>query len=98
MCAAKVPALIGLSAQLLLLGPSGGADYPSRSIKLLVGASAGGAGFGSPGMSALGSETEVSPSLYDVRLFLKNRHSFEHQAYPFRASRKIRNDAYGGQI
>jgi tripartite-type tricarboxylate transporter receptor subunit TctC len=42
MRAAKVTALIGLSAQLLLLGPSGAADYPSRPIKLLVGASAGG--------------------------------------------------------
>jgi tripartite-type tricarboxylate transporter receptor subunit TctC len=42
MRAAKVTALIGLSAQLLLLGPSWAADYPSRPIKLLVGASAGG--------------------------------------------------------
>ena len=39
---AKVTALIGLSAQLLLLGPFNAADYPSRPIKLLVGASAGG--------------------------------------------------------
>jgi tripartite-type tricarboxylate transporter receptor subunit TctC len=42
MRAAKVIALIGLAAQLLLLGPSSAADYPSRPIKLLVGASAGG--------------------------------------------------------
>lgn len=42
MRAAKVTALVGLSAQLLLLGPSIAADYPSRPIKLLVGASAGG--------------------------------------------------------
>jgi tripartite-type tricarboxylate transporter receptor subunit TctC len=42
MRAAKVTALVGLSAQLLLLGPSSAADYPSRPIKLLVGASAGG--------------------------------------------------------
>src|SRR5215467_14810816 len=42
MRAAKVTALIGLSAQLLLLGPSSAADYPSRPIRLLVGASAGG--------------------------------------------------------
>ena len=42
MRAAKVTALVGLSAQLLLLGPSIAADYPSRLIKLLVGASAGG--------------------------------------------------------
>ena len=40
MHAAKITALIGLSAQLLLL--SNAADYPSRPIKLLVGASAGG--------------------------------------------------------
>jgi hypothetical protein len=42
MRAAKMTALIGLSAQLFLLGPSSAADYPSRPIKLLVGASAGG--------------------------------------------------------
>jgi tripartite-type tricarboxylate transporter receptor subunit TctC len=42
MRAAKVTVLVGLSAQLLLLGPSSAADYPSRPIKLLVGASAGG--------------------------------------------------------
>jgi tripartite-type tricarboxylate transporter receptor subunit TctC len=42
MRAAKVTALIGLSAQLLLFGPSSAADYPLRPIKLLVGASAGG--------------------------------------------------------
>src|SRR5262252_9924788 len=42
MRAAKVTALIGLSAQLLLQAPSSAADYPSRPIKLLVGASAGG--------------------------------------------------------
>jgi tripartite-type tricarboxylate transporter receptor subunit TctC len=42
MRAAKVTALVGLSAQLLLFGPSIAADYPSRPIKLLVGASAGG--------------------------------------------------------
>ena len=42
MHAAKMTALIGLSAQLLLLHPSNAADYPSRPIKLLVGASAGG--------------------------------------------------------
>jgi tripartite-type tricarboxylate transporter receptor subunit TctC len=35
-------ALVGLLWQLLLLDPSGAADYPSRPIKLLVGASAGG--------------------------------------------------------
>jgi tripartite-type tricarboxylate transporter receptor subunit TctC len=40
MRAAKVTALIGLAAQLLLLGSSSAADYPSRPIKLLVGASA----------------------------------------------------------
>jgi tripartite-type tricarboxylate transporter receptor subunit TctC len=34
-------ALLGLAAQ-LLLGPAGAADYPTRPIKLLVGASAGG--------------------------------------------------------
>ena len=42
MHAAKMTALIGLSVQLLLLHPSNAADYPSRPIKLLVGASAGG--------------------------------------------------------
>jgi tripartite-type tricarboxylate transporter receptor subunit TctC len=42
MCAAKVTALITLLAQLFLLGPSNAAEYPSRPIKLLVGASAGG--------------------------------------------------------
>jgi tripartite-type tricarboxylate transporter receptor subunit TctC len=42
MRAAKVTALIGLAAQLLLAGPSNAADYPARPIKLLVGASAGG--------------------------------------------------------
>ena len=42
MCAVTVTALISLSAQLLLLDPSSAADYPSRPIKLLVGASAGG--------------------------------------------------------
>src|SRR5215472_17196436 len=42
MRAARLIALIGLAAQLLLLGPSSAADYPSRPIKLLVGASAGG--------------------------------------------------------
>ena len=42
MRAAEVTALIGLLAQLLLLVPSSAADYPSRPIKLLVGASAGG--------------------------------------------------------
>jgi tripartite-type tricarboxylate transporter receptor subunit TctC len=42
MRAAKMLALTGLSAQLLLLGPVSAADYPSRPIKLLVGASAGG--------------------------------------------------------
>jgi tripartite-type tricarboxylate transporter receptor subunit TctC len=42
MRAAQVTALIGVAAQLLLVGPSSAADYPSRPIKLLVGASAGG--------------------------------------------------------
>ena len=42
MRTAKMTALVGLLAQLLLLGPSSAADYPSRPIKLLVGASAGG--------------------------------------------------------
>jgi tripartite-type tricarboxylate transporter receptor subunit TctC len=42
MRAAQVSALIGLAAQLLLPGPSSAADYPSRPIKLLVGAAAGG--------------------------------------------------------
>jgi tripartite-type tricarboxylate transporter receptor subunit TctC len=42
MRAVRMSALIGFSAQLLLLGPSSAADYPSRPIKLLVGASAGG--------------------------------------------------------
>src|ERR1700686_109002 len=42
MRAAKGTALVGLSAQLLLFGPSIAADYPARPIKLLVGASAGG--------------------------------------------------------
>ena len=42
MRAAKATALIGLAVPFLLLGPSGAADYPSRPIKLLVGASAGG--------------------------------------------------------
>src|SRR5215468_7381432 len=42
MYAVKMTALIGLSAQLLLVHPSNAADYPSRPIKLLVGASAGG--------------------------------------------------------
>lgn len=42
MRAARVTALIGLLPQLLLLDPSSAADYPSRPIKLLVGASAGG--------------------------------------------------------
>ena len=37
-----VTALIGVAAQLLLPGPSSAADYPSRPIKLLVGAAAGG--------------------------------------------------------
>ena len=42
MRAAKVTAVIGFWAQLLLLSPLNAADYPSRPIKLLVGASAGG--------------------------------------------------------
>jgi len=42
MRAAKITAVSILLAQLLLLGPSSAADYPSRPIKLLVGASAGG--------------------------------------------------------
>jgi len=42
MRAVRMSALIGFSAQLLLLGSSSAADYPSRPIKLLVGASAGG--------------------------------------------------------
>jgi tripartite-type tricarboxylate transporter receptor subunit TctC len=43
MHAAKMTAaLLGLAAQLLLAGPASAADYPSRPIKLLVGASAGG--------------------------------------------------------
>ena len=42
MRAAKLTALIGVSAQLILLGPLSAAEYPSRPIKLLVGASAGG--------------------------------------------------------
>src|SRR6516162_8860421 len=42
MRAATLTALIGLSAQLFLLDPSSAADYSSRPIKLLVGASAGG--------------------------------------------------------
>jgi tripartite-type tricarboxylate transporter receptor subunit TctC len=42
MRAAKITALGVLLAQLLLPGPSTAADYPSRPIKLLVGASAGG--------------------------------------------------------
>src|SRR5438067_13358981 len=42
MRAAKLTALIGVSAQLILLGSSSAAEYPSRPIKLLVGASAGG--------------------------------------------------------
>jgi tripartite-type tricarboxylate transporter receptor subunit TctC len=42
MRAANLTALIGVSAQLILLGPSTAAEYPSRPIKLLVGASAGG--------------------------------------------------------
>ena len=42
MHTAKMTPLVGLLAQLLLLGPSSAADYPSRPIKLLVGASAGG--------------------------------------------------------
>jgi tripartite-type tricarboxylate transporter receptor subunit TctC len=40
MRAAKLTALVGLSV--LLLGPSSAADYPSRPVRLLVGASAGG--------------------------------------------------------
>jgi tripartite-type tricarboxylate transporter receptor subunit TctC len=42
MRAAKITALSILLAQVLQLGPSSAADYPSRPIKLLVGASAGG--------------------------------------------------------
>ena len=42
MRAAKLTALIGLAAQLLWLGAASADDYPSRPIKLLVGASAGG--------------------------------------------------------
>jgi tripartite-type tricarboxylate transporter receptor subunit TctC len=42
MRAFKSAALIGLAAQMLLLGPCGAAEYPTRPIKLLVGASAGG--------------------------------------------------------
>src|SRR5215471_11251160 len=42
MRAAKVIAVIGFWTQLLLLSPLNAADYPSRPIKLLVGASAGG--------------------------------------------------------
>jgi tripartite-type tricarboxylate transporter receptor subunit TctC len=42
MRAVKVIAVIGLAAQLLLPGPLNAADYPSRPVKLLVGASAGG--------------------------------------------------------
>ena len=42
MRAVRMSALIGFSAQLLLLGPSSAADYPSRPVKFLVGASAGG--------------------------------------------------------
>jgi tripartite-type tricarboxylate transporter receptor subunit TctC len=42
MRAAVLTALLGLGSSLLLIGASGAADYPSRPIKLLVGASAGG--------------------------------------------------------
>jgi tripartite-type tricarboxylate transporter receptor subunit TctC len=40
--AAKATAIIVLAAQLLFLGSARAADYPSRPVKLLVGASAGG--------------------------------------------------------
>jgi tripartite-type tricarboxylate transporter receptor subunit TctC len=42
MRAAVLTALLGLGGALLLIGPAGAADYPTRPIKLLVGASAGG--------------------------------------------------------
>ena len=42
MRAALLTALLGLGSSLLLIDPSGAADYPARPIKLLVGASAGG--------------------------------------------------------
>jgi tripartite-type tricarboxylate transporter receptor subunit TctC len=42
MRAAALTALLGLGSALLLIGPADAADYPSRPIKLLVGASAGG--------------------------------------------------------
>jgi tripartite-type tricarboxylate transporter receptor subunit TctC len=42
MRTARVIALVCFAAQLLLVDPSNAADYPSRPIKLLVGASAGG--------------------------------------------------------
>jgi tripartite-type tricarboxylate transporter receptor subunit TctC len=42
MRAAVLTALLGLGGSLLLTGPSGAADYPTRPIKLLVGASPGG--------------------------------------------------------
>jgi tripartite-type tricarboxylate transporter receptor subunit TctC len=42
MRAAALTALLGLGGALLLSGPASAADYPTRPIKLLVGASAGG--------------------------------------------------------
>jgi tripartite-type tricarboxylate transporter receptor subunit TctC len=40
--AAVLTAVLGVGGALLMSGPSGAADYPTRPIKLLVGASAGG--------------------------------------------------------
>jgi tripartite-type tricarboxylate transporter receptor subunit TctC len=68
MRAAKVTGLIGLSAQLLLLAPSSAADYPSRPIKLLVGASAG-------GTTDTMARTIAEPlsSLFGQPVFVENR-------------------------
>ena len=68
MRAAKITALSILLAQLLPLGPSSAADYPSRPIKLLVGASAG-------GTTDTMARTIAQPlsSLFGVPVLVENR-------------------------
>ena len=68
MRAAKITALSILLAQVLQLWPSSAADYPSRPIKLLVGASAG-------GTTDTMARTIAQPlsSLFGVPVLVENR-------------------------
>ena len=69
MRAAKITALSILLAQVIQLGPTSAADYPSRPIKLLVGASAG-------GTTDTMARTIAQPlsSLFGVPVLVENKH------------------------